>query len=341
MEARASIGKEWKVAVTKPAGGYVRIPADHLLRAWLTCRQGEISQFDLRVWLACHELVARRCCMDRKLRACYRVDELRPLVGSKSPRLRKAIRNLEKAGLLNWKGDGIDLVPSPVEDESLTTMREAVQNWRRKVPVPRRVVRFLAGCGRKVVIATILGHLLRCVYWRDGRAVSGGRCKASWVADVFGVDCRNVKAARTELVGMGWLMPMASPQRALNRWGLPVVVSLDHDFAIGRACAKSPPPGRLSTAKSPPPKKDRELSSRVENQKPACGPAVGISMRRAGKPDLRHMAVDDLRDPRRLDALFRQGVMVSVVSATPADRMAVTSLGLMPASRCKRIIAAT
>jgi hypothetical protein len=200
-------------------------------------------------------------------------------------------------------------------------MREAIQNWRRKVPVPRRVIRFLAGCGRKVMIATVLGHLLRCVYWRDGRCISGGRCKSSWIADVFGVDGRNVKAARKELVDLGWLTPLGAAQTALNRWGLPVLVDLDHDFVAGRVYAKSPPPSELSTTKSPPPYKNRELSMRVENQKPGSGRGAGVSMRQAGEPDLRNVTVVDLREPRRLDGLFRQGIAAGAVADTPADRL--------------------
>ena len=142
MERLAKTGNSWHVVAAKPAGGYVPICADHLLRAWLAYRQGAISLLDLRVWLACHELVARRCCTAHKLKACYRVEELRPMVGGALPRLRKAVRSLQDAGLLDWQGDSIGLVPGVGDDESLTAMREAVQNWRRKVPVPRRVIRF-------------------------------------------------------------------------------------------------------------------------------------------------------------------------------------------------------
>jgi hypothetical protein len=51
---------------------------------------------------------------------------------------------------------------------------------------------------------------------------------------VFGVDLRNVKSARQALLASGWLMPVAASQTALNRWGLAVVVNLEHAFANGR-----------------------------------------------------------------------------------------------------------
>lgn len=322
MERSSQIKESWRVAADKPAGGYVLIQADYLLRVWLAYRDGEIGLLDLRAWLACHELAARRCCMNRRLTACYRVEELRPLLGGgTSSRLRKAVRNLEAAGLLRWHGDGMSLVPAASQSDSLDAMRQAVQNWRRKVPVPRRVLRFLAGCGRKVTMATVLGHLLRCVYFRDGRCVSGGRCKASWIADVFGVDLRNVKAARKQLVDDGWLRTVCTTQTAMNRWGLAVVVNLDHGFDDGRGLRISPPPAALSTAKSPPPVTNKELSTRIENQKPGLGRAAGVSVRQEGEPDLRNVTVADLKEPRRLDGLYRQAVVVGIVSSAPADRL--------------------
>ena len=372
MEARARITRNWKITATKPAGGYVPIKADHLLQAWLAYREGTIRLFDWRVWLACHELVARRCCMNRKLQACYSVEELCPLIGSTLPRLRAAIRTLEKAGLLSWEGDRIDFVPTTVERKSADAMRETVQNWQRKVPVPRRVIRFLAGCGRKVMIATVIGHLLRCVYWRDGVCISGGRCKASWIAETFGVDLRNVKSARQELLASGWLTPVSASQTALNRWGLAVVVNLEHTFEAfkkpqrsvttrrddmkkrkkintypgqgrgymdfpkvsfancrtHRVPPKSPPPGQLSTAKSPPPYKNKELPSGSQNQKlgqsriaGSCGEKRIAPKERDREPDLRNVTVADLTDPRRLDRLFRQAVATGAATDSPSERL--------------------
>ena len=82
--------------------------------------------------------------------------------------------------------------------------------------VPRRILRLLAGGARPALIATTLGTLLRCLSRRRSGWVGRGRVKASWIADVFGVDLRGVKAARLELVALGWLSPEPSDQRAEN-----------------------------------------------------------------------------------------------------------------------------
>ena len=143
------------------------------------------------------------------------------------------------------------------------------------------------------------------------------------IADVFGVDLRNVKAARQELLASGWLMPVSASQTALNRWGLPVVVNLDHALANGRTLRESPPPGRLSTAKSPPPYKNKELPSGSQNQQLGRGRIAGLAAKseREREPDLRSVTVADLTDPRRLDRLFRQAVAVGAATDSPSERL--------------------
>ena len=54
-----------------------------------------------------------------------------------------------------------------------------------------------------LLLATTLGHLLRCMYYRDGRCCPDGRCKSSWIARTFGVDIRNVKAALEKSANLG------------------------------------------------------------------------------------------------------------------------------------------
>ena len=98
-------------------------------------------------------------------------------------------------------------------------MHQAITNNRRRVPVPRQAVRLIAGGAKASVIATMLGHLIRCLYYRDQHCRSGGWCKASWIAEVFGINLRSVKAARKHLVEIGWLQTFPTPQRLCNRWG--------------------------------------------------------------------------------------------------------------------------
>ena len=319
----------WRIAVSKPTGGFAFIRAEDILKVWHVYQQGAIELYDVRIWLACHELVARRCRMNHKLKPSYRPGELAVLLGTgNDKRIRQSIRRLEQAGLLQWKTEFINLRTAEFPPETYPRYLwqeklDLVQNWRRKVPVPRRVLRHLVSYRRKVLIAVVLGHLLRCVYYRNRKCISGGRCKASWLAEVFGVDVRNVKAARKELIRLGWIRTLPVGQRSLNRWGLPVIVNLNHSFLSLSLQAKSPPLQSSSGAKSPPLIMNRELSSRFENQKLRQGGLTGAQMgeRKKKMPRLSKMRTDDLENPKRLETLFGQASKTGIISRAPADRL--------------------
>jgi hypothetical protein len=142
------------------------------------------------------------------------------------------------------------------------------------------------------MIATMLGHLLRCLYYhtRPHRCVSGGWCKLSWIAEVFRINLRNVKAARRHLAALGWLQILPVPQYTLNRWGSYVQVSLTWERAARDAQASittvhtpaltallapvstptgSPPPAGFSTTQEPPPFIHSEPLRDFKHQKPA------------------------------------------------------------------------
>ena len=152
--------------------------------------------------------------------------ELHGLVGGVGgEHLRASLRRLEALGLLTWSSTTLTFATSPtdlrgVQDLSdFHTMHQAIPNNRRRVPVPRQAVRLIAGGCKASVIATMLGHLLRCLYYREHRCVSGGWCKASWIAEVFRMDLRSIKAARKHLVAIGWLQMLHTPQTPLQPLG--------------------------------------------------------------------------------------------------------------------------
>ncbi|QDV90741.1 hypothetical protein RAS2_18240 [Phycisphaerae bacterium RAS2] len=310
----------------KPAGGFCLVSGTLLSRAWAAYRRGDLHLLDLRVWFACLELVARRCVATKGIRPKYRIDEIRSLVGGAGgEHLRHAVRRLEKSRLVIW---GESCITVPKCDDSLVDpdydrMCEHVANHRRLVPVPRRIVRLIAGGARRVVIATILGHLLRCLYYRNGRCEPEGSCKASWITEVFGVSLRNVKSARQHLVSIGWLLPVVCGQTYLNRFGQRMRINLEWSRNDKSLDGKRSPPPAFSTTGSAPPYKDKKLSSRFDqHQKPAHGPAGVFKQNGRGtQPTLRHVVAEDLRDPTRLLELFRQAVIARLVSTSECDRL--------------------
>jgi hypothetical protein len=156
---------------------------------WWLYRTRQIQLRDYRIWHACHEMVARRCQLAPNQDPEYTLTELHKLVGGVGgAHLRASLRRLEALGPLTWSRTRITFATS-VEDlhgvEQLTdfhTMLAVVaQAPQRRVPVPRQTLRLIAGGCAIAMIATMLGHLLRCLYYhtRPHRCVSGGWCKLS------------------------------------------------------------------------------------------------------------------------------------------------------------------
>ena len=155
-------------AARKPEGGFCFIPAMAILAAWFAYKRSIIRLVDLRVWLACFEVTARRYAALTGKRPRYSFDEVGVLVGGvKVLTVQQAIRRLEKAGLLKWSDSRITFNAHAdglfTLDNGFAECCAQVKNRQRKVPVPRRLLRLLAATSRPVVIATALGHLLRCL----------------------------------------------------------------------------------------------------------------------------------------------------------------------------------
>ena len=305
-------------AARKPEGGFCFIPAMAILAAWFAYKRSIIRLVDLRVWLACFEVTARRYAALTGKRPRYSFDEVGVLVGGvKVLTVQQAIRRLEKAGLLKWSDSRITFNAHAdglfTLDNGFAECCAQVKNRQRKVPVPRRLLRLLAATSRPVVIATALGHLLRCLYYRKGTCRPDGRCKASWIANVFGVDERNVKKARRLLLDLQVLRRASDTQFAMNRWGRRFIVNL----AWG---SKNDSPRRIVANRSdlPPPMKNRNLSSRSEHQKLV---RTGVSKATLRKPGLKHVVVDDLRSRDRLKVLFAESVTLGWCRSTEAQEL--------------------
>ena len=288
----------------KPKGGYRIITAALLAAAWWAYRQKLIRLVDLRVWFATHEMDARRCRMEQGFPRRFNLEELRNLTGLTVRRLKDSLRRLQAARLLNWSEAALKFPDAPDElaVDDLAAFRaflDQIPNMERKVPVPRRTLRLLAGGARPALIATVLGHLLRGLYLKSGKCLDRGRVKASWIADVFGVGLRRVKQARQELIASGWLIPLDADQWALNRWGAYFRINLDWSRldATKSGGADHPIPEKPSDVSgselAPHPLPDdpelapldsyREpLTGSEKNQKPASGPA-GISISHHGE----------------------------------------------------------
>lgn len=318
--------------VRKPKGGYRLISVTQICLVWHAYQSGLIRYRDLRVWFALQEMMARRCRAEKMRSLALGLAELRGLVGGVGgKRLEACLERLEKVSLVKLGEHGVEFAVSPDQLVGDVTgfwaMWRKVANNRRRVPVPRRSVRLIAQIGRPAVVATMLGYLLRCLYVRDGGLVSDGCCKASWVADVFGIDSRNAKRARKYLAGIGWLRVCESAQWHKNRYGGRAVVNLTWRRPEVEPVERTetPPPKAVFAPVLPPPDIKQETSSSYKNQKPAsaAGRPTG-SLAREGKektPNLRHVELVDLQSTPRLVALFEQAVQAKLVVKTETGRL--------------------
>jgi hypothetical protein len=294
----ASIPRGESIPLSRPEGGYHLIPAVDLALAWWAYRENLIRLADLRVWFACWEMRARRCHLPSPLPRRFGLGELAKLTGLSPRRLKAAIRRLEAARLLRWSEAAIGFPAAAeaiagLDGDGFRRFLDHIPNHDRRVPVPRRILRLLAQGCRPALIATILGHLLRCLYSKGGQCQGVGRVKASWIADAFDVGLRRVKEARAELVAMGWLIPLPSPQWAMNRWGALVRIHLGWSRRGGGAAPaateplpapesgpESAPPAAVSGSESAPPDSDGEPLRGAKNQEPAAGGPTGFSTAR-------------------------------------------------------------
>jgi hypothetical protein len=242
-------------------------------------------------------------------------------------------------------------------------MYNAIPNHHRRVPVPRQVIRLIAGGCRASVIATLLGYLLRCLYYRDRHCVSGGWCKASWIAEVFRMDLRNIKAARKHLVTIGWLRLCDTPQTLCNRWGTYALISLSWTRTAREPAAEanldacssgSPPPPAFCTTGLPPlPKEHQQPFQELQHQQPALQadfptpssqhkhmaptsskPSAGVQNQvqehstptTIQPPSLRHIVAEDLQDTARLLTLFAQAQTQGLIGKSDSERLTFLAL---------------
>ena len=267
----------------KPEGGFQFISVVHLCAVWTAYSNQRIHLSDIRFWCAAQEMVARRCQLTAGQQPVYRQDELHLLTGRRGG-ITAALARLQTNGLLTWETSALTF-PSPVIETNtpLATMLAKIPNQHRRIPVPRRLLRFLAKGGSRVLLATILGHLLCCLYYRQGQCRAEGFCKASWIADVFGVSPRAVKTARQRLEALGFLQRTETLHWVRNRYGQKMTINLQWDGTPGVPSGShtpaheiAPPPASLSS-KIAPPDSHKELFPRTKkHQNPACSGPTGV-----------------------------------------------------------------
>src|SRR5262249_37692691 len=144
----------------------------------------------------------------------------------------------------------------------------------RLIPVPRRMLKFLARCSRAALAKTVVAYLLRGLSLeRSGKIRSAGTVKISWICRLCRISERSARAARAELIRHGWITKdTGSFQRKLNRDGAYFVI----DVSWRPAPRRFAPPRPQKRTRSAPPVEKQETPNGSKNQKPAMQKETGV-----------------------------------------------------------------
>lgn len=253
-------------------------------------------------------------------------------------------RLLQGAGLASIGEAGIVFPPSETRwtplDSTMPPIRRAATAQRfgtRRVPVPRRVLRYLACTASPSVAATALGQMIHTLHWEGTVCRIRSMCTVRQVSDLFGVHSRSVKRARAQLRRIGWLVGTGEQSgdfadgSMLNlTWRCP---SSDSRQPRNGGTALSPFRANLGTDMSPPTSMI-QLRTGCTHQPPASGRmVVKRTERKPAKPGLAHIRPADLDDPDRLAALFDRAVRQGLVRRCAGDRLKFFAA----AERAKRV----
>ena len=214
--------------------GYKLIRADQLTAALAAANARTINFRALRAYLGCFELIAIREAAERsttKLRKTplrrFLASELAALIDPEEHvSVSRELSQLKRAGLLTFSEAAIIVSDAPIQGAELHSLIGG-RGTRRLIPVPRRVLRFLASCSKPALVKTVIAYLLRGLTLdKTGEIKSTGTAKVSWICKLCQISERAARSARAELIRTGWITKdTGSFQRKLNRDGAYFVIN--------------------------------------------------------------------------------------------------------------------
>lgn len=333
---------DWFDVREKPVGGFARLSVHQVLLVAWARMAGLVSPFEFRLWWAAVEVRERRATAARERRGRPAVPndfgnyaEWAGLLGSGGGEktARRAFKRLHRLGLLSCSRESLRLIESPDElsREDLSGYWELLERVglagkrAQPLPVPRSMVRLLAGGLSRAVAFTMLGVVLRCLRRRklsgSWMCVSGGLVSATWISEAFLLGEATVKHAFKHLRSLSWLVRLETPQWVQQRYGGKTLINLDWRRPLEEQGGESESTPRTAenSALSTPPRTETKNSLRDKKTKNPVGPdRTGFSAERFRKekpPSLKHLVIEDLRSTPRLLSIFEQALGAGLVGA--------------------------
>lgn len=322
-------------------GGYSLLTATQVAKVLSALINNQISFYAFRTYCACLEMREMRKAFYTSQPkhtvqgryARYSAEEIRQLLGARSTRLiASAVRALEEQGLLSVKEKSMQIPQSTSpEVQELLEACHLGRTPNRKIPIPRRMLRFLARCTQISVAKTLLFYCLRGLSLKRGGMIQAkGTMKSSLLARLGRCSLRAITAARKTLISLGFITPDETRcQRKLNRTGVffainlqwkPKVISTDGKSLM---CTNPAPPSPTQCSNPAPPIKKFRTSNEGRNQKLCSRTASGVSLKqKRDAPSLSQVVPQDLCDLSRLQQLYQQAVQRKWVKRGEASWMA-------------------
>ncbi|MEM6251292.1 MAG: hypothetical protein AAF821_00075 [Cyanobacteria bacterium P01_D01_bin.156] len=324
---------------TSIAGGYKSLSVIQLCNVLAAVEQKRISYKAFRIFFAAVSMLATRQAVQRIKDSTtpveFSLDEIESLIDTTSKRsIKGELTQLRAANLLQFSASEVKVNVELVEgaEERIDQITGEGRSGRRLVPVPRRVLRYLARCSKPAVAKAIIAYLIRGLSRkRDGGIHACGSVKSGWVAKIAGISLRAAKAARRNLIDLGWLSEdIGSFQRKLNRTG--AYFEIDINWQLGEIgaqskdrkaiqsveeCSNSALPTSPKCAAFAPPNKDEKTLSDHKNQKTHSG----SSKKRLGEPQLNNIQPHDIKSMPRLLALCHQATAQGWLEASEANML--------------------
>jgi hypothetical protein len=226
------------------------------------------------------------------------------------------------------------------------------------IPIPRRIIRFLAKGEKRSTILVLLTYLERGMSLDKGKIKNAGTVKASLISSQTGITLRSVRTARAELLDLGIITPDTTKyQRKLNRDGAYFTINLlwNDDKKTARVINSALSTGLLvvpsfagpvdnskqpvqkislllvqNSTKISPPYRDKLSSYEIRNQKTqsfasnTSGVFIKQERKSGGKgkvllpPTIKNVLKADLENFGRCEELYFQATRKNLIEASEA-----------------------
>src|SRR5918993_1190183 len=345
----ADLGPETP-AVQDIPGGTCPLAPMQICLLWAARQEKIISPLAFNVYVAAHEVKYWRSKTEPGETYRYtpygfqRADVNRLLPDVPEAKIAKAFEELEAIHLLTISNTGISFaetltevsVHERVKHRALTMFNQLHPDTRDKIiKIPRRLLKLIMQCGRRIVrAATLFGLLLTTMLTKRTTQYEGykGCCKAEWIGKLFGVNAKRVNLERARLIAEGWFTREPTTPRVRKKFGQWVRLTLTPAQPTQEPVENPTPdppkvqPQNTDSDSKVQPLLNPSLASKeaiLNNQTlPPETPQPGVDQpKNLDEPIWTDIQPDDLRQDARSEVLRQQAIQQGHLKNTQADHI--------------------